>query len=318
MANCAVVNVRGMQRAVTLITFDVDGTLIQGSSLAAQVSVHAKAFMNAVGLTFGGLSDWERTQPSPPKVIPPSWYHGSTDGLIALQLAKHGFGVDVATSHSKLPAVFDQMFKYVKERTDQEVAEGIDVLPGVQTQLEKLAKRRVDSKDVLVGLVTGNVEGIARKKMRAVGLFKLDVFSPAAKEQKVWAGEEDTALLGGFGSDFCTPTSDDHSRLSKDRGEQILIAVRRAQSLLSSDEKLVRVVHVGDAPADVLAARYCCDTLKAQGIAVGMVACATGKFSVLQLLDVMGPVSPAESQSWVVLERGVGSEDFLSHCGLAP
>jgi hypothetical protein len=49
-----------------------------------------------------------------------------------------------------------------------------------------------------------------------------------------------------------------------------------------------------------------------------MVACATGKFSAIELLEVMGPLSPAELKSWVVLERGVGSEDFLSHCGLAP
>ena len=79
------------------------------------------------------------------------------------------------------------------------------------------------------GLVTGNVEGIARKKMRAVGVYATGALTltltltnppalalpypsthpnegalaPAAAEQR-WEGEEDASFLGGFGSDFCS------------------------------------------------------------------------------------------------------------------
>ena len=52
---------------------------------------------------------------------------------------------------------------------------------------------------VACGLVTGNVEGIARKKMRSVGVHATGALAPPAAEQR-WAGEEDAAFLGGFGS----------------------------------------------------------------------------------------------------------------------
>lgn len=39
--------------AFTLITFDVDGTLVKGSGQAAAESAHAKAFSHAVGAILG-------------------------------------------------------------------------------------------------------------------------------------------------------------------------------------------------------------------------------------------------------------------------
>jgi hypothetical protein len=39
--------------AFTLITFDVDGTLVKGSGQAAAESAHAKAFSKAVGQVLG-------------------------------------------------------------------------------------------------------------------------------------------------------------------------------------------------------------------------------------------------------------------------
>ena len=320
------------QRPVTLITFDVDGTLVQGSSAAAQVSAHARSFAHAVGKVFGGVSDWEKTVPSPPMLIPPVWYHGSTDGLIALQLAQHGFGQEGASALERLPSVFDEMYRYVAALSDADVARGIEVLPGVREQLSLLAaRRRQPDSDVLVGLVTGNVEGIARKKMRAVGLWQLGFLSPVAGGgggggEERWRGEEQTAFQGGFGSCFCSGQIDDLSRLHKDRGEQILLAVARAQASLGPDQRLARVVHVGDAPSDVLAACYCADHFAAAaaaasqaqaqdgagGIEVGMVGVATGKFGEDELRALMR----GRGEGWVVLRRGVGDEHFIKHCGL--
>jgi len=303
------------QRPVTLITFDVDGTLVQGSSAAAQVSAHARAFGHAVGKVIGGVDAYELEVPSPPVVIPPLWYHGSTDGLIALNLAKHCFDVHGPAAHDKLPSVFDQMYAFVKRLPDAEVARGIEVLPGVKAQLEILAaRRRARDGDVLVGLVTGNVEGIARTKLRALGLFQTDALSPAAGDQLLanrWPGEEGTSILGGFGSDYCSGDISCLSRLHKDRGEQIVIAVRRAQASLGPELRLARVVHVGDAPSDVLAAVYCSEhaELAAAGVEVGCVAVATGKFSAAELEQLLA----GRGRGWVVLERGVGDPSFIQH-----
>ena len=80
--------------------------------------------------------------------------------------------------------------------------------------------------------------------MRACGILATNCLSPKADDQD-WEGEDDSAFLGGFGSDFCSGDIDDMSRIYKDRGEQIAIAYRRACTLLSPNQKIVRVVHIG-------------------------------------------------------------------------
>jgi len=306
------------KRPVTLLTFDVDGTLVQGSSQAAQISAHARAFGYAIGKVFGSVDDWHLKYPSPPMVIPQERYHGSTDGIIALNLAYYGFKVEPAAAFPKLNDVFKEMYDFVAALPDNEVARGIDVLPGVLKTLRSIASSdHFRSGNVLCGLVTGNVEGIARKKMRAVGILDTRVFAPKADDQ-IWDGENEHSFLGGFGSCYCSGDIHDMSRLYKDRGEQILIAVRRAQSLLAPDQQLVRVVHIGDAPADVLAAKYCAEQsmLSAQGISVGMIAVATGKFTVDELKMLCGEPTP----SWnpVVLEQGIADPRFISFCHIVP
>ena len=47
--------------------------------------------------------------------------------------------------------------------------------------------------------------------------------------------------------------------------------------LLKDNQKLVRIVHVGDAPADVLAAKYCVDKVS-DDIIVSCIGVCTGKF----------------------------------------
>ena len=84
-------------------------------------------------------------------------------------------------------------------------AHGSAVAPLVQ--LERLAVED----DVMCGLVTGNVEGIARKKMRAVGIMQTGALSPPSLEQgaQYWGDEEADGFLGGFGSDYCSGRIDD-------------------------------------------------------------------------------------------------------------
>jgi phosphoglycolate phosphatase-like HAD superfamily hydrolase len=247
-------------------------------------------------------------------VIPQERYHGSTDGIIALNLAYYGWKVEPSAAFPKLNEVFKEMYRFVAALPDEEVARGIEVLPGVLDQLSRIASSdHFESGNVLCGLVTGNVEGIARKKMRAVGILKTGVFAPKAADQN-WEGEDHDAFLGGFGSCYCSGDIHDMSRLYKDRGEQILIAVRRAQNMLSHDQQLVRVVHIGDAPSDVLAAKFCAEqsTLSEEGVSVGLIAVATGKFSSTELKALCG--EPSNSWDPVVLEKGIADPGFITHC----
>ena len=297
-----------VKKPVTLITFDVDGTLVQGHSEGAQRSVHSRSFAHAVGKVYGNVSDWEVAVPSPPMLIPPVRYHGSTDGIIALNLAHYGFGISPSDAMPQLQRVFREMTRFVEAHSDEEVASGIEVLPGVLDTMRELASSRYKGR-VLVGLVTGNVEAIARLKMRALGITQTNVFAPPASSQTGGGG-----FLGGFGSCYCSGIIDDPTHLWKDRGEQIKIAVERARTLLAADEELVRVVHVGDAPSDVLAAKFCAESSTMGGLDVGMIAVATGRFSADELRALTS--SPAPCWDPIVLEKGlaVPPADFLSHC----
>ena len=103
--------------------------------------------------------------------------------------------------------------------------------------------------DVVVGLVTGNLEPIGRMKLAASGLIGPFTF-------------------GGFGSDH------------NDRGELIRLAVERAcLAHPGLDPTACAVTHVGDTPFDMKAAA----TAGAQGIGV-----TTGSFSAEKLSEVPG------------------------------
>jgi phosphoglycolate phosphatase-like HAD superfamily hydrolase len=83
-------------------------------------------------------------------------------------------------------------------------AEGLQLLPGIRELLAALQQR----KDVVTGLVTGNLEPIGWAKMEALGVKEL--FSQP--------------LVGGFGSDVC---SGNLKEVWKDRGEMISVAERK-------------------------------------------------------------------------------------------
>lgn len=328
------------KRPITLITFDVDGTLLQGSVHASTVSVHSIAFNYAVGKVFSpppapddssgsssNASLWSDEFTHPLTVIPSERYHGSTDGLIVCNIAKTAFGVEQAEALAKLDLVFEEMFQYVAAREDKEVGASVEALPGVLEKLRQLAHR---TGDIKCGLVTGNVEGIARKKMRATGITQTRALAPRAASQKskVWSGmdTEEDCFLGGFGSDFCSGDTVDQSRMYIDRGEQILICVQRCMDMLQADEHLVRIVHVGDAPADARAAKWCAvhglervlgpqwaSSINAERIDMKFVGVGTGKFAVEELVEAAGDAIAGKFEV-VVLEKGIADPDFISHC----
>ena len=86
------------------------------------------------------------------------------------------------------------MYEDVAVLSDADAARGIEPLPGALESLRTLAGMR---DRVVCGLVTGNVEGIARKKMRAVGVLATGALAPPAAEQ-AWDGENESAFLSGF------------------------------------------------------------------------------------------------------------------------
>ncbi|KAL3933017.1 MAG: hypothetical protein SGBAC_010579 [Bacillariaceae sp.] len=297
--------------AFTLITFDVDGTLVKGSGQAAAEGAHAKAFSHAVGSILG---DGKPVTPVA-ESLPVHLYHGSTDGLILLRLAKATLGIDTDVSYPKLEEMFQCMFDYMASCSDEEIANHIAPLPGVLDQLKQLSGM---NDEVMSGLVTGNVEGIARLKMRAVGVWDTQALSPPSAMQKSWHGTEDISFLGGFGSDFCSGNIKDIARNHLDRGEQIAIATKRCQGLLQDEpaKQLERVVHVGDAPADVLAAKAFSETLKGDKLCVGMVAVATGSYSAEELKELAGESIPGKWEP-VVLEDGMNDPNFFTACGVS-
>jgi len=207
------------------------------------------------------------------------------------------------------------MYGYISRLKDEEVAEGISPLPGVLQTLQRIASNSKYKGHLLAGLVTGNVEGIARKKMRACGIVQTGVFSPKAQDQ-TWRGEDEDAFLGGFGSCYCSGNIHDTSRIWKDRGEQIAIAARRAKSMLQDDQVLVKVVHVGDAPGDVLGAKYCYENkLLGDNVEVSVLAVATGKFSVDELQSLVGKKQPGWSP--YVLPDGLNDPRFIELLGIS-
>ena len=294
--------------AFTLLTFDVDGTLIHGTGQAAAKGAHARAFGHAVGQILG-----EGTNVTPvAEALPRRLYEGSTDGLILLRLARASLGIEPSESFAKPDTMMDCMYDYIHKLDNEEIAAHIAPLPGVIENLTKLSKMQ---DRVLCGLVTGNVEGIARRKMEAVGVWATEALSPPCETQKAWSGTEHLGFLGGFGSDFCSGDIDDLTRNYLDRGEQIAIAARRCQNKLGQDTKLKRVVHVGDAPSDVLAAKSFSEQNSDSDLCVGMIAVATGSYEADELKELAGDRIPGKWEP-VVLEKGMADPTFLTACGL--
>jgi hypothetical protein len=243
-------------------------------------------------------------------------YHGSTDGLILLRLARATLGIESVESFQKLDEMFNCMYDYICSCSDEEISEHISPLPGVINQLNTLSEMQ---DQVMCGLVTGNVEGIARQKMKAVGVLATKALSAPCPSQRNWLGSEELAFLGGFGSDYCSGNIDNMERNYLDRGEQISIATKRCQNVLGNvlgnAKKLKRVVHVGDAPADVLAAKWFSGANTDDSICVGMVAVATGSYSADELRELTGDSIPGKWEP-IVLEKGMADPEFLSACGL--
>lgn len=195
------------QKYEKLILFDIDGTLIEDKNPA-----HRGAFIEAFRKTYYTDTNIDVINPT-----------GMTDQQIILEVLKqHGF--DEKTVIAKLPDAMYVMVSYFEKNND---SSGIVVLDGVNELLGELKHL-----DYLIGLITGNLEQIARGKMEAVDLntyFK----------------------LGGFGSDDMY------------RENLVRLAIKRAEEKYNFVFEN-NVFVFGDSPRDIEAAH------DAHTIAVGV------------------------------------------------
>jgi phosphoglycolate phosphatase-like HAD superfamily hydrolase len=187
---------------VRLVLFDVDGTLVTAHGAGREALRHA--LLSIYGTT-GPIDDYD--------------FRGKTDPRIVLDLMAAA-GLDDA----RVSVGLERCFKAYVDTLDRLVGDGarVEALPGIADLVRALAVRT----DVVVGLLTGNIEAGARVKLRPTGLWPL-------------------FRVGAFGSD------------DPDRRCLPPIARRRASALVGGEIEPERVIVIGDTPLDVDCARAC-------------------------------------------------------------
>lgn len=187
-----------------VILFDIDGTLLRTAGVGRHALVEA---LLAVYDVDEGAAHGAR--------VP---FGGRTDPDIFREMA---FAAGVARERYE-PArerLFDTYLNALHARLDAPGDHG-EVLPGVRELLDTLHRRS----DVALGIVTGNIEGGARAKLRAFGL-------------------DGYFVAGGYGSD------------DADRRRVARFARDRTCEASGADVPPERVVVVGDTEHDVDCAR---------------------------------------------------------------
>jgi phosphoglycolate phosphatase len=203
-----------------LVLFDIDGTMLLAHG-AGRRSVH-QAMVEVYGATG-------------PHHHP---FDGKTDPQIVQELGTLA-GIDERVIHERMPQALDRYYDYLVADIAG-TPETVQLLPGVTTLLDALEEHP----DVMLGLLTGNIEPGASLKLRAVNI---------APERFV---------VGAYGSD--APT----------RPALPAIAQSRAAARLGADLPGSRIVIIGDTPHDLT----CGQAIGARAIGV-----ETGRFRAADL-----------------------------------
>jgi phosphoglycolate phosphatase len=203
-----------------LVLFDIDGTLLNSGGLGRA------SMQRALGMVFGSPGN-------------PSYrYDGKTDKQIVRDVMRME-----GHSDEHIDARMEKLIDLYLEGLRTGAKSGkfnVRPLEGVVELLDALEKRD----DVVLGLLTGNVEAGARTKLTAAGI------------------NPDRFRVNAFGSDH------------EHRPELPAIAQRRASETLGMDIAGDRLVVIGDTPADI----ECGRALGARAIGV-----ASGHYTVEQL-----------------------------------
>ena len=191
----------------TLILFDIDRTLMESR---LKPSTYKQAFTFAIKQVYGLSTEVDRIH-----------HYNMTDKQILFELLKL-YGLDENQVKARMDECTKVMVGYFRENVPPDE---FQVLPGARQLLLKL-----EEKDALLGVETGNLEPIAWQKLELTGLKGFFSF-------------------GGFGSD------------GPSRTEVVRIALKRAEKF---GFKRGRVFLVGDTTMDVQAGK----AAKARVIAV--------------------------------------------------
>lgn len=183
-----------------LILFDVDGTLLSARGAGR------RALTRALHGVFGTAGAIERYD-----------FRGRTDPRIVFDLMG-GEGFTREAIHERLGDCFEAYARHLVE----EIGDGraVAVLPGVAELVRRLDRRD----DVVLGLLTGNIEEGARIKVEPTGLWCY-------------------FRTGAFGSD------------DADRRRLPSLAARRAHALTGYPFRPHEVLVLGDTPLDIECAR---------------------------------------------------------------
>lgn len=174
-----------------LLLFDIDGTLLTGKG--DDKFIHA--LKNSHDLTIKIEKD----------------FSGYTDLLILTELLRNEGWYDNQIQ-TAMPTLFQELDKAHEETFG---ASGIQLLPGVKELLDAINKD-----EVTLGLITGNLQSIAKRKLEYLGLWSY-------------------FTLGGFGDDPHVTRSD-----------LVTLAIKRA----GFEDNIQDVYVIGDAPKDMEAA----------------------------------------------------------------
>jgi phosphoglycolate phosphatase-like HAD superfamily hydrolase len=229
--------------AALLLLFDIDGTLLRRASRE-----HAEALHEAMHAVYGVQTRDVKVEAAGRTDIEIARATLLSAGVSALRIEERFGALRAAAAESYARLVPGDL--------------SATITPGMVPLLERLAARE----DVLLSLVTGNLEPIARLKLRAAGL---EHYFPAGQ--------------GGFGSD------------SEDRTDLPPIARRRA-GRRDEPHPRERTVVIGDTPRDIICARA--DDLR-------VIAIATGPYPAAELGAADVVVSDAEALG-VELDRLIG------------
>lgn len=205
-----------MKRSRLLFLFDIDGTLLAGATDAHREALHVALH------EVHGIDATKASRPVSPA--------GRTDGEIARALLLLA-GVSAERIDERADRVREACCRAYTQLATDDLAH--TVLPGIRDLLEWLGS--LDG--VTLGLVTGNYECVARRKLTCAGL-----------------GSVFPSGIGGFGSDH------------EDRSALPAIARRRAGERGRPHPRADTIV-VGDTPRDIACARA--DGLRCFAVATG-------------------------------------------------
>jgi phosphoglycolate phosphatase len=204
---------------VKTVLFDIDGTLLVTGGAGAVA--WQRAFRELHGIDAN---------------IEEHTHAGMTDPEIAEIVFREVIGPD--GSDAERAEAIGAYLAHLPEAVAE--SEGYRVMPGIEELLPRLLEA-----DVLLGIVTGNIESAAQVKLARAGLDRFFAF-------------------GGYGSD------------SRDRTQLTRRAIERGGEVVGHSLEKEATIAVGDTPRDVIAAH---------GAGIRVAGVGTGSYSVEELRD---------------------------------